>query len=109
MKSMPGLHFWRSPLWQKMLRVDSDHAEIEGLAAGTGLLTGDLTRSATAATAPCPRCGKPGEVVAIDLVDEMTYRRCQSCPHAWSVSEAEPVRSAKGEADRPAKDVTAEP
>ncbi|MEO6988816.1 MAG: hypothetical protein ABI239_09220 [Aquihabitans sp.] len=90
---MQGLRFWRSPIWQKVLRVDSDHAEVEGLAAGTGLLTGDLTRSANAGNAPCPRCGDPGEVTAIDLVAQVTHRRCRSCVHTWSISEAEAVRN----------------
>lgn len=80
-------------MWQKVLQVDSDHAEIEGLAAGTGLLTGDLTRSAAASNVPCPRCGKPGEVTAIDLVAQVTHRRCRSCAHAWSISEAEAARN----------------
>lgn len=93
---MKGQRFWRSPLWHKRLRVDSDHAEAEGLAAGTGLLTGALTRSVDAASVPCPRCGTPGEVVAIDLVAKVTHRRCQSCAHTWMTDEAEPAHSAKG-------------
>lgn len=81
---MSTLFFWRSSGWRKAFKVDSDHAEIEGLAAGTGLLTGDLTRTASAGEAPCPRCGGAGEVVAVDLVASSTHRRCRSCAHSWA-------------------------
>lgn len=92
---MRRLDFWRSPRWRKILRVDSDHAEAEGLAAGTGLITGGLTAGAAASMLPCPRCGELGEVVAIDLVAQMTHRRCQSCAHTWVISEAAPTRAVK--------------
>ena len=93
---MQALQFWRSPLWQKVLRVDSDHAEVEGLAAGTGLLTGDLTRSTVTGPAPCPRCRKSSEVVAVDLLTEITHLRCRSCAHAWATGAAGIVRSGTG-------------
>lgn len=91
---MQALQFWRSPMWQKLLRVDSDHAEAEGLAAGTGLLTGDLTWSTVTSAEPCPRCRKPGEAVAVDLLTKMTHRRCPSCAHAWATDEVRVVRDA---------------
>lgn len=81
-------------MWQKVLRVDSDHAAAEGLAAGTGLITGGLTEGSAVGTAPCPRCGKLGEAVAIDLVAKMTHRRCRSCAHSWVTNEAAPARTA---------------
>lgn len=92
---MHALDFWRSPLWRKVLRVDSDHAEAEGLAAGTGLITGGLAEGSAASTLPCPRCGKVGEVVAIDLVAQLTHRRCWSCAHSWVTSEIVPSRATK--------------
>lgn len=83
-------------MWQKVLRVDSDHAEVEGLAAGTGLLTGDLTPSTNVGAAPCPRCRKPSEVVAVDLLTEEMHLRCRSCAHAWVTGAAGTVRSGRG-------------
>lgn len=81
---MPRLfRFWSSPRWQKVLHVDSDLAEVEGLAAGTGLLTGDIARTRSVAAEPCPECDGQGDVVVIDLVINQVSRRCQSCGHRW--------------------------
>lgn len=75
--------FSLSPQWRKALQPDGHMAEAEGLAAGTGLLTGELVRGAAIDDAPCPECSGPGEVVVIDLVARLVARRCQSCGHRW--------------------------
>ncbi len=62
-------------------------AELEGLAAGTGLLTGDVVGAGTLA-APCPQCGGPGEAVVIDLVADQVSRRCLRCAHRWETADA---------------------
>lgn len=82
---------WFPAQWRKVLRVDGSLAEAEGLAAGTGLLTGDLVRgtaSATARPSPCPACAGRGEVVVIDLVAQVVSRRCRVCGHRWDLAEA---------------------
>ena len=76
-------HFWQSPQWRRALHVDGGMAEAEGLAAGTGLLTGDLVRTASPSPSPCPECRGRGDVVVIDLISSVTSRRCQACGYRW--------------------------
>lgn len=78
---------WFPAQWRKVLLVDGSLAEAEGLAAGTGLITGDLVRSTSAAPAPCPECTGQGDVVVIDLVAQLVSRRCRLCGHRWDVTE----------------------
>ncbi|MCB0976524.1 MAG: hypothetical protein KDB02_03610 [Acidimicrobiales bacterium] len=91
---MSGIRFWRSAKWRKVLQIDSDLAEAEGLAAGTGLLTGSLVERADLPDETCPRCDGPGVVVSIDLLDGEVVRRCRSCAHAWAQRHPDRFRSA---------------
>ena len=84
-------HFWQNSHWRRVLSPDSNLAEAEGLAAGTGLLTGDIARGAEMAKLPCPECNGVGDVVVIDLVALVVSRRCQVCGHRWNTDE--PARS----------------
>ncbi|HWJ60520.1 MAG TPA: hypothetical protein VNS19_01005 [Acidimicrobiales bacterium] len=82
--------FWRSNRWRDALRPDSDLAEAEGLAAGTGLLTGTVAKSAgtakvAVANPMCPTCSGPSEIVVVDLVVHSTTLRCQSCGRRWTL------------------------
>jgi hypothetical protein len=79
--------FWRSPRWRDVMHPDGDLAQVEGLAAGTGLLTGDVARHRAAVPAVCPSCDGTGEVVVIDLVAHAVSRRCRLCGHRWTVEE----------------------
>lgn len=81
------LPFWRTVKWRKALQVDVDHAEIEGRAAGTGLITGDLVQRAAAAPERCPRCRGIGEPTVVDLVASTVQRRCKRCGHSWDSYE----------------------
>ncbi len=85
------LRFWRSQRVRRALRPDGGLAEAEGLAAGTGLLTGSLVRPAAQAQVPCPTCGGASEVVVIDLVAHETSRSCRRCGRRWTVG-AQPVK-----------------
>ena len=81
--------FWRSNRWREALRPDSDLAQAEGLAAGTGLLTGTVARTAGArqahaVDADCPVCGGKADIVVVDLVASSTTARCLSCSHRWT-------------------------
>lgn len=81
--------FWRSSRWREALRPDSDLAQAEGLAAGTGLLTGTVaksvgTRKVSITDATCPTCGGPSEIVVVDLVAEATTLRCTDCGRRWT-------------------------
>lgn len=82
--------FWRSSRWRDALRPDSDLALAEGLAAGTGLLTGELARTAgstkTDTVVRCASCTVPAEVVVVDLIEEATTYRCPSCRRRWTAS-----------------------
>jgi hypothetical protein len=70
------------------MRPDSDLAEAEGLAAGTGLLTGTVARSTVSTrSAPCPACHGPSEVVVVDLVLTATTMRCVDCGRRWTVQD----------------------
>jgi hypothetical protein len=68
-----------------------DLAQVEGLAAGTGLLTGDVAerraRTSGLPTAPCPHCGKEGDVSVLDLVDHRLVRTCAGCHHRWTADD----------------------
>jgi predicted Zn finger-like uncharacterized protein len=82
--------FWRSNRWREALRPDSDLAQAEGLAAGTGLLTGTVARSAgprrvPVPNPPCPVCHASSEIVVVDLVAQATTLRCQSCGRRWTL------------------------
>ena len=71
------------------MRPDADLAEAEGLAAGTGLLTGTVARTSTKAViAPCPNCGGTAEVVVVDLILASTTMRCRSCRRRWTIADA---------------------
>ena len=81
--------FWRSSRWREALRPDSDLAQAEGLAAGTGLLTGTVarsvgTRKVSLHDARCPGCDGPSEIVVVDLVAEATTLRCTECGRRWT-------------------------
>ncbi len=75
--------FWRSSWWRDALHDDDAMAQAEGLAAGTGLLTGELVRTTPATASACPLCVGVGDVVAIDLIAESVSHRCRSCGHRW--------------------------
>ena len=81
--------FWRSARLREVLRPDSDLAEAEGLAAGTGLLTGTVARTAgaqkVARETSCPSCGGDSEIVVVDLIVGATTLRCQSCTRRWTI------------------------
>ena len=81
------LRFWRSARWPRVLLPDGGLAEAEGLAAGTGLLTGDVVRTSSRHSVACPACGGPADVVVIDLVARETSRRCPACLHRWTTQE----------------------
>jgi hypothetical protein len=82
--------FWRSNRWREALRPDSDLAQAEGLAAGTGLLTGTVARSVgqrkmPVPNPPCPACSGTSEIVVVDLIVQATTLRCQSCGRRWTL------------------------
>jgi len=81
--------FWRSARWREAVRPGAPQAHVEGLAAGTGLLTGSLARSVGRVDALCPACDADGEIVVIDLVAHAVSLRCPACGHRWAVDEAE--------------------
>lgn len=80
---------------RRALQVDGHMAEAEGLAAGTGLLTGDLTRGRAVDAAPCPECSGRGDVAVIDLVAQVVSRRCQRCGHRWDTASEVPATDAR--------------
>lgn len=80
----------RSRRWLDALRPDTDLAEAEGLAAGLGLLTGEVARAASGTveqTAVCAACGGPCAVVVVDLVGLSTTRKCRTCARRWTSSD----------------------
>ena len=82
--------FWRSNRWREALRPDTDLAQAEGLAAGTGLLTGTVAKSAgqrkvADPNPPCPACASPSEIVVVDLIVHATTLRCPSCGRRWTL------------------------
>ena len=38
---------------------------------------------------PCPKCGSPGFLEHIDIIDRIQYEHCPECGHKWSQTEAE--------------------
>ena len=81
--------FWRSNRWREALRPDANLAQAEGLAAGTGLLTGTVAKTAgvhkvSPTTGRCPACDGQAEIVVVDLVAEDTTLRCTSCGRRWT-------------------------
>ena len=81
--------FWRSNRWRQALRPDVDLAQAEGLAAGTGLLTGTVAKTAPSAGVPrsatrCEVCGGRSEIVVVDLVAHDSTLRCIECNHRWT-------------------------
>lgn len=72
-----------------------DLAGVEGLAAGTGLLTGDLARAAGTEVVACPRCAGASEPVVIDLVAGLVVRACLRCEHRWERRETVSGRPAR--------------
>ena len=81
--------FWRSNRWLDALRPDTDMAQAEGLAAGTGLLTGTVAKTAGSRKVPepnpmCPTCSGSSEIVVVDLIVHMTTLRCRSCGRRWT-------------------------
>jgi hypothetical protein len=79
--------FWTNARWRKAWLPDSGMAEAEGLAAGTGLLTGEVARTTPVADVACPACHRPSVVVVIDLVAHETSRACPSCGNRWTSAE----------------------
>jgi len=82
--------FWRTNRWREALRPDSDLAEAEGLAAGTGLLTGTVAKSVgvskvSLADPVCPACDGQSEIVVVDLIVHATTLRCRSCGRRWTL------------------------
>ena len=80
----------RSRRWIDALRPDTDLAAAEGMAAGLGLLTGQVARSTTRTAVPvedCPGCGGPCAIVVLDLVGRSTTRKCVSCARRWTTSD----------------------
>ena len=77
----------RPSLIRRALDPDRHLSEVEGLAAGTGLLTGDVVRTIAVANLACPRCSTPAEALVIDLVAGAVKRRCPKCLHEWTVEE----------------------
>ena len=71
----------------------SDNARDEGMAAGTGLLTGRVADAYAADASSCPRCRSSAVVIhVVDLVERRTDLCCQRCLHYWAV-DGVPVAS----------------
>jgi hypothetical protein len=62
-------------------------ARDEGLAAGTGLLTGSVAERVVTEVAACSQCRKPAVVDVLDLVDKQARYVCTACAHRWTVSD----------------------
>jgi len=62
-------------------------ARDEGLAAGTGLLTGRVAEQVVTEVAECPQCRKPAVVDVLDLVDKQARYVCTACAHRWTVRD----------------------
>jgi len=75
--------------WMRARRTGS--ARDEGLAAGTGLITGHLADEFRGAPSPgevdCPACGHRATFTdVIDLVERRTHHHCEICRHRWAVT-----------------------
>ena len=75
--------------WIRTRRVDN--AREEGLAAGTGLITGQLADAYRgrpgARVATCPACGHRATFTdVIDLVEARTHHHCEVCRHRWAAA-----------------------
>lgn len=81
--------FWQKSTWREIFSLDRDPAEAEGLAAGTGILTGDLAGGSGVSAVPCTRCGSTSavSVETIDLVIGEVTRRCGRCALVWTRAE----------------------
>jgi uncharacterized protein YbaR (Trm112 family) len=62
-------------------------AREEGLAAGTGLLTGRVAEKVVTEVTACPQCRKPAVVDVLDLVDRQASYVCTACAHRWTVRD----------------------
>ena len=62
-------------------------ARDEGLAAGTGLLTGSVAGQVVTEVATCPQCQKPAVVDVLDLIDKWAGYVCTACAHRWTVHD----------------------
>jgi predicted RNA-binding Zn-ribbon protein involved in translation (DUF1610 family) len=62
-------------------------ARDEGLAAGTGLLTGSVAEKVATEVVACPQCGKPAVVDVLDLVDREARYVCTACAYRWTVRD----------------------
>jgi hypothetical protein len=62
-------------------------ARDEGLAAGTGLLTGSVAEQVVTEVAACPQCQRPAVVDVLDLVDKRAVYVCTACAHRWTVRD----------------------
>jgi hypothetical protein len=62
-------------------------ARDEGMAAGTGLLTGSVAEQAVHEVTDCPQCSRPAVVDVLDLVDKQARYVCTACAHRWTVRD----------------------
>ena len=62
-------------------------ARDEGLAVGTGLLTGRVAEQVVTEVAACPQCRKPAVVDVLDLVEKRAGYVCTACAHRWTVRD----------------------
>jgi hypothetical protein len=61
-------------------------ARDEGMAAGTGLMTGRVADTYAGLLSSCPACRSRSVVIhVVDLVERRTDLCCQRCRHYWSV------------------------
>jgi len=92
---------WRLRRWRNAWRPDAE-AEAEGLAAGTGLLTGEVARGSRpdADGRLCPACDGVCEVVVVDLMAGSTTRKCRSCARRWTTEDLKMTPGAPAAGDR---------
>lgn len=74
----------RIAVWWAVLRPLA--AREEGLAAGTGLLTGRVVERSVPDVVACPTCAAAAVVEVVDLVDKLARFTCTRCAHRWNVS-----------------------
>jgi len=79
--------------WIRTRRTDT--AREEGLAAGTGLITGQLADTfrggSGSAERVCPSCGHLATFTdVIDLVEDRTHHHCEVCRHRWAATASSP-------------------